>query len=137
MNRLHKDKRTHILRCLVEGNTIRGTARMVGCKMNTVMKLLVEAGDRAGEMLRDVFRTFESDHLQLDEVWTFCGMKKMTLKRRGLEKASPTQWSNWPQAGIGSGERASAPFSGSFSDCRLLHGYFFGVHEVERVQPGV
>ncbi len=44
MNRLDKLKRVQVVRCLVEGNSIRATVRMTGVAKNTVAKLLVELG---------------------------------------------------------------------------------------------
>jgi len=38
------DKRAQILGCLCEGNSIRATARLVDCSINTVVKLLIDAG---------------------------------------------------------------------------------------------
>jgi hypothetical protein len=44
MNKLSVDKRDQILRCLVDGNSIRATARLVGVSINSVVKLLIAAG---------------------------------------------------------------------------------------------
>ena len=44
MNKLTTSKRAEIIRCLVEGNSIRSTVRMTGVAKNTVTKLLVDAG---------------------------------------------------------------------------------------------
>ena len=45
MNRLSLEKRTQILKCLVEGNSIRATARICDVVKNTVIKLLCEVGE--------------------------------------------------------------------------------------------
>lgn len=44
MNRLTTDHRARIVAALVEGNSIRATARMRDVTKNTVMKLLVDLG---------------------------------------------------------------------------------------------
>ena len=44
MNRLSSEKRTAVVRCLVEGNSIRATVRLTGVAKNTVTKLLVDLG---------------------------------------------------------------------------------------------
>ena len=44
MNKLNTDKRIAILSALVEGNSLRSTQRMTGVSINTVTKLLVDAG---------------------------------------------------------------------------------------------
>lgn len=90
MNRLSKEKRQHIIHCLVEGCSIRATARLTSTRVETVLDVLVHAGRRAEAILGEVFREFESDHLQFDEVWTFVAPKRMTLKRRGIPEKSTT-----------------------------------------------
>ena len=49
MNKLSREKRTQILRCLVEGNSNRSTCRITGAAKNTVVKLLVNAGKACSE----------------------------------------------------------------------------------------
>lgn len=44
MNRLSTEKRIQVVSALVEGNSLRSTARMTGVSVNTVMKLLVDLG---------------------------------------------------------------------------------------------
>ena len=44
MNKLDTKTRALILRCLVEGMSIRSTARTADVSKNTVMKLMVDAG---------------------------------------------------------------------------------------------
>ena len=56
MNRLSLEKRTQILKCLVEGNSIRATARICDVVKNTVIKLLCEVGE--------VCSKYQDEHLQ-------------------------------------------------------------------------
>jgi len=44
MNKLTTEKRVAVVRCLIEGCSIRGTVRMTGVAKNTVVKLLAELG---------------------------------------------------------------------------------------------
>lgn len=44
MNRLSVEKRTQILGLLVEGTSLRATSRLADVSINTVTKLLVDAG---------------------------------------------------------------------------------------------
>lgn len=44
MNRLSTTKRAEIIRCLVEGNSIRSTVRIRGAAKNTIAKLLLDLG---------------------------------------------------------------------------------------------
>ena len=44
MNKLDNARRVQVIRCLVEGNSIRSTVRITGVAKNTVVKLLVDIG---------------------------------------------------------------------------------------------
>ena len=44
MNRLSPEGRTSVIRCLIEGCSIRSTVRMTGVAKKTVMRLLGEVG---------------------------------------------------------------------------------------------
>ena len=45
VNRLARKDRARILHCLVEGNSMRATTRLLGVGINTVARLLVAAGE--------------------------------------------------------------------------------------------
>jgi len=46
MNVLPKEKQVQIVSALVEGNSIRSTARMVGVEHKTVMRVLLRVSER-------------------------------------------------------------------------------------------
>ena len=46
MNKLNIQRRSQIVSCLVKGTSIRVTSRMTGAAKNTVVKLLVDVGQR-------------------------------------------------------------------------------------------
>ena len=52
MNKLPLEKRVQILNMLVEGSSMRSIERVAGVSINTVSKLLVEAG-KAAEAFHD------------------------------------------------------------------------------------
>jgi transposase-like protein len=45
MNKLPTEKRVQILSMLVEGSSMRSISRVVGVSINTVTKLLIDAGE--------------------------------------------------------------------------------------------
>jgi hypothetical protein len=51
MNRLNLARRTQIISCLVEGNSIRSTERMTDTHRDTAMRLLVEVGEGCKALL--------------------------------------------------------------------------------------
>ncbi len=75
MNRLNLQKRAQILGCLVEGNSLRATARMTDTAINTVVKLLVDVGKACAEYQNQALRTLKCKRLQCDEIWAFCYAK--------------------------------------------------------------
>ena len=75
MNRLSQAQRTAVVRCLVEGNSIRSTVRLTGVAKNTVTKLLVDLGAASSEYQDRVLRDLPCRRLQCDEIWSFCNAK--------------------------------------------------------------
>jgi len=75
MNTLSTAKRTAVVRCLVEGNSIRATVRITGVAKNTVTKLLVDLGTACSEYQDRVLRDLPCRSLQADEIWSFCNAK--------------------------------------------------------------
>ena len=86
MNRLSLGGRARILSCLVEGNSMRATTRMVGVSINTVTKLLVDVGTACAEYQHQTFRNLPCKRIQCDEIWSFCGMKQKNVpaNRKGV-----------------------------------------------------
>ncbi len=76
MNRLSLSDRAKILHCLVEGNSLRATSRLCDVSINTVTKLLIDAGTACGIYQTQVLRNLPCKRVQCDEIWSFCGMKQ-------------------------------------------------------------
>ena len=74
--RLPKEKVLLILNCLVEGNSVRGTARLCGVEKRTVLSILKLAGEKCERLLRERIHGVKVRDLQLDEVWTFVKKKE-------------------------------------------------------------
>lgn len=83
MNRLSDPKRAAILRCLIEGSSIRSTARIVGVAKGTVLKLLVDAGEFCAFYQDQVLRDLPCTRLEVDEVWAFVGARRRNASRPG------------------------------------------------------
>ena len=76
MNTLTLQKKTFVLNSLIEGNSIRSTVRLTGVNKKTVMRLLVEAGDRAREIQDSMMMNLQCNYVQVDEIWTYVGKKQ-------------------------------------------------------------
>ena len=93
MNRLSTADRVAILRALTEGCSLRSTSRMVGVSINTVTKLLVDAGHACARFQHDAMRNLPCKVLQLDEIWGFVGCKEKNVpdEKKG-EKGIGSVW---------------------------------------------
>ena len=81
MNRLNKEKQTRIIAALVEGNSLRATARMCDVSFNTVLKLLPEIGQACESYQRRVLVNLNCRRLQCDEIWSFCYAKDKNVPK--------------------------------------------------------
>jgi IS1 family transposase len=86
MNRLPLAKRAQILNCLVEGNSLRAASRLADVSINTVYKLLTDAGEACLAYQDQAFRNLPCKRLQLDEIWSFIYTKQRKVM---LAKAAP------------------------------------------------
>jgi IS1 family transposase len=86
MNKLPVAKRTQILSMLVEGSSLRSTSRVCDVSINTVTKLLVDAGTVCAAFHDASVRKVASKKIQCDEIWSFCYAKE---KNKQTAKAAP------------------------------------------------
>lgn len=78
-NALSPEKRIAIVSALVEGCSIRATARMVNVSKDTVMKLQRELGEACIRYMDETLRDLPCKRLQADEVWSFVYAKDKNL----------------------------------------------------------
>ncbi len=79
MNRLSRERRSQVLRALVEGNSIRATCRITDTAKGTVLRLLEDAGAACLEYQDRVLRNLACKCLQCDEIWSFCYAKEKNV----------------------------------------------------------
>lgn len=82
MNKLPTDRRAAILHLLCEGNSLRATSRITGASINTVTKLLVDAGQACSEYQDKALRNLPCKRVQVDEIWSFCYAKEKNLPEK-------------------------------------------------------
>ena len=80
MNRLPLEKRVLIIRCLVEGMSIRSTCRTVGVARNTVLKLLRDVGRACAIYQNEVLRDLPCRRVEVDEIWSFVYAKQKNAR---------------------------------------------------------
>jgi len=79
MNKLSPEKRAAVVRCLVEGVSIRGTVRLTGVAKNTVANLLVDLGAACRQFHDRMVRNVTTKRVQADEIWSFCYAKEKNV----------------------------------------------------------
>lgn len=68
MNKLPLAKRVQILSMLVEGSSMRWISRVVDVSINTVSKLLCEAGEACLAIHDETVKGVKSSRIQCDEI---------------------------------------------------------------------
>ena len=79
MNKLSIEKRAMILTMLVEGSSMRSVSRIADVSINTVTKLLVDAGIVCAEFQSENLVNIKSKRVQCDEIWSFCYSKEKNV----------------------------------------------------------
>jgi len=75
MNCLSTADRARIVSVLVEGNSLRATARITGFARMTIEKLLRDLGAVCSVYQDRAFRNLPCKRIQCDEIWSFCYAK--------------------------------------------------------------
>jgi IS1 family transposase len=80
--RLPMEKATLCLRLLVEGNSIRSVERITGVHRDTILRLLVVAGEKCERLMEEKVRNVKVDDVEADEIWGYVGCKEKRSKGR-------------------------------------------------------
>jgi IS1 family transposase len=86
MNKLPLAKRVLILNMLVEGSSMRSISRVADVSINTVTKILVDAGEACAKYHDEHVRGVTASRIQCDEIWSFLYAKE---KNVATAKAAP------------------------------------------------
>lgn len=85
MNRLSTEERVRAVKALVEGNSLRATARMTGVARMTVEKLLRDLSAACMRYQDEHLRNLTCRRIQCDEIWSFvyAKQKNVPLDKQG------------------------------------------------------
>lgn len=92
VNRLERNKQKLVLSMLLEGSSIRATARTVGCHKKTVSDLSKIAGRVAARYQDQELRNLDLERIQLDEIWTFISAKQKNLSKLKRPRVAGDLW---------------------------------------------
>lgn len=81
MNKLPIAKRVQILSMLCEGSSMRSISRVADLSINTVTKLLVDAGETCLALHDELVRNVRASRIQCDEIWSFCYAKEKNVAK--------------------------------------------------------
>jgi IS1 family transposase len=79
MNKLPVAQRAQILTLLCEGSSMRSISRICDVSINTVSKLLVDAGKLCAGFHDAKVRDVKAKRVQVDEIWSFVGAKQKNV----------------------------------------------------------
>lgn len=116
MNKLPLAKRAQILSMLIEGMSMRSVSRVADVSINTVTKLLVDAGEACAAFHDEAVQGVKAAKVQCDEIWSFCYAKQKNVTRA---KAAPEESGDvWTWTAID-------------SDSKLIISYLVGGRDSE------
>ena len=65
---------------LLEGNSVLSTSRISGLDKNTIMRVLVLAGEKCEKVSEQMIRNVPVKDVEADEIWSFIGKKEKQVK---------------------------------------------------------
>lgn len=88
MNILPLEKQVQILNALVEGCSVRSTARLVGVEHKTVLRVLLRAGEHCQRLLDEKMRNLPSRYIQVDEMHGYVQVRQKNLNPTRHDEAT-------------------------------------------------
>lgn len=79
---ISQEKAVLALQLLLEGNSIRSTERISGLDRNTLMSLLVKAGNRCQSLMDEKINNLDVFDVEVDEIWGFVQKKESHKMQR-------------------------------------------------------
>ena len=92
MNKLPLGKRVQILAMLCEGSSMRSVSRVADVSINTVAKLLIDAGRACALFHDEKVRGVKARRVQVDEIWSFTAAKQknVAMMKKPIDGAGDT-----------------------------------------------
>src|SRR5580692_4719633 len=111
MNKLPLETRVQILSMLCEGSSMRSISRVPDVSINTVAKLLVDAGKACAAFHDEKVRNVKARRVQVDEIWSFTAAKEKNVA--GMKRPVDGAGDTWTWTALE-------------ADTKLLISYFIG-----------
>lgn len=72
-----------VFNMLLEGMSVRACERLLRMGRNTIIDLMVEAGEACQRFMESQIINYRCEHVEVDEQWAFVAMKRKTAERLG------------------------------------------------------
>lgn len=82
--RISIDKAEMCLKLMLEGMSVRSIQRITGLHQETILNLLVLAGERCEKLMTERIKGIAVKDVEADEMWGFVGMKRNTCLTKGI-----------------------------------------------------
>lgn len=93
MNKLPPKARAQILNMLCEGMSMRSTSRLADVSINTVAKVLIDAGKFCAAFHDEKVQGVQAKRIQCDEIWSFTYAKaKNVAKAKAAPEGAGDTW---------------------------------------------
>lgn len=127
MNTLTPAQRCAVIRCLVDGCSIRATTRITGVAKNTIQRLTRDLGKAVLEYHDAKVRNVASKRIQADEVWCFCYGKDKNLP--DSMKGQPGVGSVWTWTALDADSKLMISWQLGARDAANAHRFIRDVQE--------
>jgi IS1 family transposase len=134
MNKLPQAKRVQILSMLCEGSSMRSITRVADVSINTVSKILADAGAACEEFHDKTVRNVRSKRIQCDEIWSFVYSKAKNVA--GAKAAPDGAGDCWTWTAIDADTKLMVAWAVGGRDAGEAHGFMHDVADrlANRVQ---
>jgi transposase-like protein/IS1 family transposase len=90
--RISMKQATQALGMLLEGLSVRATARLMRMDAGTICDLILTVGENCQRLLDTKIQNVEVKDVQADEIWSFVGMKERTRAQRNRSMEFGDSW---------------------------------------------
>lgn len=91
-NVLSRTKQEMVIRCLVDGASVRATERISSVHRDTILRLMVRIGEGCQRLMDREIRDLTCQRIQVDEIWSFGGKKQRRLTTYDDPTKTGDQW---------------------------------------------
>ena len=96
--RLPFERAENVLQLLLEGMSVRSVERVTGVHRDTILRLLVLAGERCQRLMDEKIKGLDVHDVEVDEIWGYVGKKeghKWDTKRTLQKSVMPIALWRW------------------------------------------